>query len=251
MADKKNRTSRLLLCTSFLVCAATGSLLTQPSATPSPLTDENRPDMIVADAVETESLPEEIVEELISPSPVVTETQAPSVTESPEPTEEIQPAEENEDAEEKKNDTEEAAASEDPAEPDTDTEPETTSTPEEEAAASPAEYQASPQAESGTWVYSDSSWYFRVNDENHHGWLYDTDHHVYYFDPRDGSMTTGWRDINGRRYYFDADGIMQTGRVRVDGQVYHMQSDGSLEGYMSPAETPAAEPEEESSSPEE
>ena len=73
MAEKNTRTSRLLMCTSFLVCVAAGGLITQPSATPSPLTDESRPDMIVADAVETESLPEEIVDELVSPSPTVAE----------------------------------------------------------------------------------------------------------------------------------------------------------------------------------
>ena len=243
MAEKNTRTSRLLMCTSFLVCVAAGGLITQPSATPSPLTDESRPDMIVADAVETESLPEEIVDELVSPSPAAAEepetaedtptetpealpeeTSAPEVTEAPEET--VVPKETE--APEKEPETDSAAK-----EPEQGDESETGAQTDGKT-----DYTASPEAASGTWVYYDSSWYFRVGDDNHHGWLYDTDHHVYYFDPRDGSMVTGWRDINGRRYYFDADGIMQTGRVKVDGQYYHMQEDGSLEGYEAPVEVP-------------
>jgi glucan-binding YG repeat protein len=243
MAEKNTRTSRLLMCTSFLVCVAAGGLITQPSATPSPLTDESRPDMIVADAVETESLPEEIVDELVSPSPTAAEepetaedtptetpealpeeTSAPEVTEAPEET--VVPKETE--APEKEPETDSAAK-----EPEQGDESETGAQTDGKT-----DYTASPEAASGTWVYYDSSWYFRVGDDNHHGWLYDTDHHVYYFDPRDGSMVTGWRDINGRRYYFDADGIMQTGRVKVDGQYYHMQEDGSLEGYEAPVEVP-------------
>ncbi len=252
MAEKNTRTSRLLMCTSFLVCVAAGGLITQPSATPSPLTDESRPDMIVADAVETESLPEEIADELVSPSPIVTDVpetiqddkaavpeEEPEETAAPEETEIPKETDAPEETGEPKEDTKTDPADQNPGRS------EETAKGSSNAAAS--EYTVSSEASSGTWVYYDSSWYFRVGDDNHHGWLYDADHHVYYFDPRDGSMVTGWRDINGRRYYFDADGIMQTGRVKVDGQVYHMLPDGSLEGYDAPTEAPEEDAPEESS----
>lgn len=39
---------------------------------------------------------------------------------------------------------------------------------------------------------------------------------------------SGWRTINGLRYYFNDDGIMQTGWLEADGNTYFLRSDGSM-----------------------
>ncbi|GEM_PF-479557 len=100
-------------------------------------------------------------------------------------------------------------------------------------AASPAKNTTTPSPNAGTgeWVYLSNNWYYVTPDGNYKGWLYDTDGHVYYFDPTDTAMVIGWRNIDGKLYYFDLDGIMQTGDTVIDGISFHLEADGSLSGY--------------------
>ena len=122
--------------------------------------------------------------------------------------------------------------------------------PADQSSASPSEASAesgdswfvhefSPEASSGTWTYLDEHWYLVTDAGTYRGWLYDPDGHIYYFDPDDGTMTTGWIELDGQIYYFDLDGIMQTGIHIIDGTEYHFRPDGTLKGYIDLTPTPA------------
>lgn len=105
-----------------------------------------------------------------------------------------------------------------------------TPSPEAEPTATPVLFQVSPEAASGTWTSSGSSWMFMVNGAPYTGWLTDTDGKRYFFN-KDGIMQTGWVDDGGKRYFMDLDGIMQTGFITTDGKSYQLLEDGSLKGY--------------------
>lgn len=45
----------------------------------------------------------------------------------------------------------------------------------------------------------------------------------------DGTLCTGWQDIDGRRYHFNAIGHLQTGYQEIDGRLYHFSEDGVLQ----------------------
>ncbi len=60
----------------------------------------------------------------------------------------------------------------------------------------------------GQWILSGNRWWYR------HG---------------DGSYTkSGWEEINGKRYYFDAEGWMVTGWQWVDGKCYYLDDTGAM-----------------------
>ncbi len=86
----------------------------------------------------------------------------------------------------------------------------------------------SPEAASGTWTKSGSDWYFMVNSQAYHGWLYDTDKRIYYLDPATGAMLKDWQSIDGKQYYFNQDGVLQTGRLLIDGILYEFDEAGVL-----------------------
>ena len=48
----------------------------------------------------------------------------------------------------------------------------------------------------------------------------------WYYLDKEGAMSTGLRDINGRQYYFNKDGEMQTGWIRLEGKWYFFNSYG-------------------------
>lgn len=79
--------------------------------------------------------------------------------------------------------------------------------------ATPVLIKASPEASSGIWTSSGSSWMFMVNGAPYTGWLTDTDGKKYFFDSN-GIMQTGWVEDNGKRYFMDLDGI-KIGRAHV------------------------------------
>lgn len=85
----------------------------------------------------------------------------------------------------------------------------------------------SPEADSGIWTSSGSSWLFMVDGTPYTGWLFDSDGKHYYFNS-DGIMQTGWIESDGKRYYADLDGIIQTGSLTIDGKDYEFLTDGSL-----------------------
>ena len=49
----------------------------------------------------------------------------------------------------------------------------------------------------------------------------------YWFDS-DGNAATGWKKISGSWYYFDNDGVMQTGWKKVSGKWYYLADDGVM-----------------------
>ncbi len=200
MSDPNNKTNKVLLVITLLMCVGTSGLVTQSSSTRSPLVSASETEIVSKEAAE--ELPETAIsetEELSQenstlPEEVPVETEVPE-EETPIPTDTPVPTE--------------------------------TEAPAQEAAKADS-YTVSPEAAQGTWSTTDGIWYFIVDNAAYHGWLYDSDGHVYYFDATDGSMKTGWQDIDGKRYYFNLDGVMQTGDILVDGQSYHMNADGSL-----------------------
>lgn len=103
--------------------------------------------------------------------------------------------------------------------------------PSAEPTATPALIKVSPEASSGIWTSSGSSWMFMVNGAPYTGWLTDTDGKRYFFDSN-GIMQTGWVEDNGKRYFMDLDGIMQTGFVTTGGKSYELLADGSLKDYQ-------------------
>lgn len=68
----------------------------------------------------------------------------------------------------------------------------------------------------GDWKREDGAWRFCDPEQNAYaGWVL-TSSGWYYMDPSDGKMVTGWKQINGSRYYFETqqgktEGKMHTG----------------------------------------
>lgn len=61
------------------------------------------------------------------------------------------------------------------------------------------------------------------------GWFRDGQY-WYYLEPEGsakGMRISGWRDINGKRYYFNNEGIMVTGWFEIDGKWYYFYPEGS------------------------
>lgn len=44
----------------------------------------------------------------------------------------------------------------------------------------------------------------------------------------DGSLHTGWLELDGKRYYLGEDGILQTGWLELDDKRYYLQEDGTM-----------------------
>ena len=227
--DNNKHTSPFLFFLCFLFCLFTAYAVTQPAAGLSPMKDSGFTEVISAEKDETgtdvlteEAITEETSEETSSAAETTAEdATAAEETVSEEASEAVPP--------------EETSAEAYVSEPET---AESTEAPVSQAAETAADgnYTVSPEAANGSWSKSGGEWFFVTEDGNYHGWFYDTDGHVYYLNPENGVMTTGWLDLNGNRYYFNTDGVMQTGDVEVDGQIYHFNNDGILEGAGTSAE---------------
>ncbi len=76
------------------------------------------------------------------------------------------------------------------------------------------------------WQWKNGTWYFYKNGRACTGWIRDLG--VDYYLNEDGSVTTGWTDIDGWRYYFSPTGAMCIGWLTTpDGTVY--RTDDGLE----------------------
>ena len=135
MPGHKPRTNKGLAIAAVLMCLACGVSFTQSSASHSPITDTQIPDMFVAGNTDDSQI------------------QSGGA------------AAENTDAEEE-NTPEDVIPTETPA-ADTPA-PDTLS-------GSDTSFEVSPEASQGVWTPVDSNWYFMVNGEGYKGWLTDTD----------------------------------------------------------------------------
>lgn len=195
MPGHKPRTNKGLAIAAVLMCLACGVSFTQSSASHSPITDTQIPDMFVAGNTDDSQI------------------QSGGA------------AAENTDAEEE-NTPEDVIPTETPA-ADTPA-PDTLS-------GSDTSFEVSPEASQGVWTPVDSNWYFMVNGEGYKGWLTDTDGHRYYFNDKgvmqtgwleldgkryylnaDGVLQTGDVTIDGEIYHFGADGAQQSEPTTAD-----------------------------------
>ena len=100
---------------------------------------------------------------------------------------------------------------------------------------------------SGSWVQSDSRWWFKHSDGSYtsngwekingvwyrfdnYGWMqtgWVKDGSWYYLDGS-GAMKTGWLKDNGSWYYLQDSGAMKTGWMKVAGKWYYAYSSGAL-----------------------
>ena len=62
------------------------------------------------------------------------------------------------------------------------------------------------KAESNGWVKTEMGWMYKEN----------------------GKLVTGWKQIDGKWYYFEASGVMQTGWKQVSGKWYYLHTDGAM-----------------------
>ena len=198
MPGHKPRTNKGLMTIAVLMCLACGISFTQSSASRSPITDSQTPDMFVAGNSDDSQIQsggtaaDNTNEADAITSEETTPTSTPIAnTPSPEPT--------------------------------------------SDAETTDSSFEVSPEASQGIWTPVDSDWYFMVNGEGYKGWLTDTDGHRYYFNDK-AVMQTGWLELDGSRYYLNADGVLQTGDVTIDGEIYHFGADGTQQGDPTAAE---------------
>ena len=57
------------------------------------------------------------------------------------------------------------------------------------------------------------------------GWATRDGQTIYYLD---GNPVTGWLELEGRRYYFNADGVLLTGWQDIGGVRYYFDADGCM-----------------------
>lgn len=76
------------------------------------------------------------------------------------------------------------------------------------------------------WVNNGKGWSYYENGSIKSGWL-NLEGNFYYLKD-DGNMATGWININNEWYYMDKSGLMKTGWQKIDGTWYFMQDSGSM-----------------------
>ena len=85
---------------------------------------------------------------------------------------------------------------------------------------------------SGSWVQSDSRWWFKHSDGSYtsNGW--EKINGVWYRFDNSGWMQTGWVK-DGSWYYLDGSGAMKTGWLKDNGSWYYLQDSGAMKtGWM-------------------
>ena len=212
MDTNKKHTNPGLFFFCVLVCALTGTFVTQPVAGPSPMKEAGVSD-----------IPDEDVAALS----VVEETDTDAAVESA-------------DTAETEADT--SVQAEEEAEPVPEPEePSTAPSPTEEPKETVVTYEVSPEAANGYWSKAEGSWFFVTDSGNYHGWLHDADGETYYLDPETGVMTTGLLELDGKTYYFNSDGVLMTGDTEINGLIYHLNADGSFDESVQAEPLPTPE----------
>lgn len=77
------------------------------------------------------------------------------------------------------------------------------------------------------WEQLDGGLSYRLADGTLHTGFLDLNGNRYYFLPN-GAMATGWQQIEGHTYYFNSDGNMTTGWLEAGGNRYYLQQNGGL-----------------------
>ena len=78
------------------------------------------------------------------------------------------------------------------------------------------------------WTKTNDQWTYIYNGQVHTGWL-QTSEGWYYMDLADGHMTTGFKQIDGKWYFFRPNGLMDTGWINPEyGKWYYLLSDGTM-----------------------
>ena len=109
--------------------------------------------------------------------------------------------------------------------------------------------QTSYSKSSGSWIKSDSRWWYEHSDGSYttNGWE-KIDGTWYYFDSEgwmktgwikeygkwyflddSGAMKTGWCWDSGSWYYLDTSGVMQTGLQTIEGEQYYLDTSGAMQ----------------------
>ena len=81
----------------------------------------------------------------------------------------------------------------------------------------------------GTFSIDGSVYHFDA-DGNMYTGLYEEKGSKYYFDEKTGQRVSGFKDIEGEKYFFSRvePNQMRTGTFSIDGPVYHFDADGSM-----------------------
>ena len=80
------------------------------------------------------------------------------------------------------------------------------------------------------WVLVDNQWYY-ANETGApaKGWRYDDQYRAWYYFAEDGKMVrSGWREIEGKRYFFAPGGDMKKGWLRENGNWYFLTETGAM-----------------------
>ena len=82
------------------------------------------------------------------------------------------------------------------------------------------------------WFTYNNTWYYYQDGKAYSGWI--TRVGVDYFLQSDGSVTTGWAEIEGVKRYFSATGALCHGWVTTNEGVYYWHPDGTMAVGMQP-----------------
>jgi lipoprotein-anchoring transpeptidase ErfK/SrfK len=78
------------------------------------------------------------------------------------------------------------------------------------------------------WVETaDGTYYFYKKGKMATGWR-TIDGKKYYFRKSGGKMVTGWKTLSGKTYYFNKKGVLQTGWKTIDEKKYYFEKDGKM-----------------------
>ena len=78
------------------------------------------------------------------------------------------------------------------------------------------------------WVETaDGTYYFYKKGKMATGWR-TIDGKKYYFRKKGGKMVTGWKTLSGKTYYFNKKGVLQTGWKTISDKKYYFESDGKM-----------------------
>ena len=82
------------------------------------------------------------------------------------------------------------------------------------------------KAERNGWVKTEMGWMYNESGKPVTGWK-QIDGKWYYFEAN-GVMQTGWKQVSGKWYYLHTDGAMRTGWKQIGGKWYYFHTDGAM-----------------------